>query len=221
MKILAKSRCLGNFDIPKKFIKIIHPSKRLYHGRSVTKYAPHWTSESSFRHIMWWALEQTTPLMYASMSIKGRSLDTLLRWDIYETHLNEPSPFLIINKESIEFLTHEFNNVKCEGKTIGKWLREAFPIRNGKLYRRSHVDSDRKMALCLCDHIHCVGYIANEIPIIDGPGKLHKELLVCYPAHILKLTKYSSFNSPKSQLSVERFLKEQGRKLKPDTVVKF
>lgn len=207
--------------IPNKFIKIVKPTKRLYHGRSVTKSAEVWESSKSFRKIMWWAVEKVTPLMYASTSIKGRSLDRFYRWDVYEAHTKVPTRFLLINKESVKFLMDHYSDIKCEGLTVGKWLKEAFPMKKGKLYRRSHIDTDRKMAVCLCEHIHCAGYIANEIPVADGPGKLHKELLVCNPSDTLVLSRYLGFTTKKGQDSVERYLNEETTRIYPDIVKEF
>lgn len=207
--------------LPKKFIKTVTSSKRLYHGRSVSKHTEIWSSEKSFRKIMWWAVERVTPLMYASTSIKGRSLDRFYRWDVYESRLKASTDFLIINKESIVFLMENYSDIKCEGLTVGKWLKEAFPIRKGKLYRRSHIDTDRKMAVCLCEHIHCGGYIADEIPVSDGPGRLHKEMLVCSPAETLKLVKYIGFSTAKAQNSVEKYLNRETNVLKPDIIKDF
>lgn len=209
--------------IPKQFIRIVKPTKRLYHGRSVTKAAGIWESEKDFRKIMWWAVDKITPLLYASTSIKGRSLDPFYRWDVYEARVKEPLPFLLITKKSIEYIlnTPELANIKCEGKTIGKWIKKAFPIRKGKLKRRSHIDSDRKMSQCLCGHLNCVGYIADEIDVIDGPGKLHKEVLVCSPEETLKLKQYTTFSTKKGQQSVERYLNEETQKLLPDEVKNY
>jgi hypothetical protein len=169
---------------------------------------------------MWWAVEKITPLMYASTSIKGRSLDPFYRWDFYEARVKQPLPFLVMNKRSVKYFmeTPEIANVKCEGKTVGKWIKKAFPIKNGKLKRRSHIDSDRKMAICLCSHLHCVGYIADEIQIADGPGKLHKEVMVCIPEDTLKLKKYMAFSTKRAQRSVERYLNESTTKLLPDEI---
>jgi len=207
-------------QLPSQFIRIINPSRKLYHGRSVTRSAGVWESENDFKKIMWWAVERITPLMYASTSIKGRSLDPFYRWDIYEAHVKEPLPFLVMNKKSVMYFMEnpEISEMKCEGKTVGKWLKKAFPIKNGKLKRRSHIDSDRKMAICLCSHLHCVGYIANQIQVVDGPGKLHKEVMICVPQETLKLDKYMTFSTKAAQLSVERYLNESTTKLLPDEI---
>ena len=210
-------------ELPKNFIRIINPSRKLYHGRSVTRSAGVWESHKDFKRIMWWAVEKITPLMYASTSIKGRSLDPFYRWDIYEGCVKEPMPFLVMNKKSVKYFleTPEIADVKCEGKTVGKWLKKTFPIKNGKLKRRSHIDSDRKMATCLCSHLNCVGYIADEIQVVDGPGKLHKEVMVCIPEHTLRLKKYMTFSSKQGQRSVERYLNESTTKLLPDKVINY
>lgn len=215
--------CNAPSKFPKKFIRIIKPSRKLYHGRSVTKGAGIWESEKDFRKIMWWAVEKITPLMYASTSIKGRSLDPFYRWDVYEARVKQELPFLVMNKNSVEHIlnTPEIANVKCEGKTVGKWLKKAFPIKKGKIHRRSHIDTDRKMAVCLCSHLHCVGYIADEIDVADGPGKLHKEVLVCVPQDTLILKKYMSFSSKRGQRSVEQYLNERSSKLLPDEVNEY
>ena len=210
-------------SLPKKFIRIVKPSRKLYHGRSVTKSAGVWESAKDLRKIMWWAVEKITPLMYASTSIKGRSLDSFYRWDVYEASVKKPTRFLVISKESIQYFLEntEISNLKCEGKTVGKWLKKAFPVKKGKLKRRSHIDSDRKMATCLCNHLSCVGYIADEIDVVDGPGKLHKEVLVCVPENTLRLVQYMSFSTKKGQRSVERYLNETTTKLLPDILKKY
>ena len=205
-------------QVPNKYIRVIEPSRKLYHGRSVSKSAGVWETEDDFKKVMWWALERITPLMYASTSIKGRSLDNFYRWDVYESHLKRSTRFLVISKQSVQYLIEHYGHIKCEGETLGKWLKETFPIKNGKLYRYSHIDTDRKMAACMCAHIECGGYIASEIPIVDGPGKLHKEILVCDPKDTLKLKKYMGFSTRSGQQSVEDFLNELTTRLKPDTV---
>ncbi len=208
-------------QIPNKYIRVITQSRRLYHGRSVSKSAAIWESEDSFKNVMWWALERITPLMYASTSIMGRSVDNFYRWDVYEAHLKQPTRFLVISKQSVQYLLDHYGHIKCEGDTLKHWLKEAFPIKNGKLYRRSHIDTDRKMAACMCAHIGCGGYIANEIPVVDGPGKLHKEMLICDPKVVLKLKKYMGFSTIRAQQSVEDVLNEFGTRLKPDVTKTF
>lgn len=219
-KALVKFRCE---DLPKKYTKIVKPSRRLYHGRSVNKNADIWSSSQDFRKIMWWALEKITPLMYASTSIKGRSLDNFYRWDVYEARMKEPTKFLSITKESVEYLMSrdDVGALRCEGKTVGRWLKKAFPIKRGKLYRRSHIDSDRKMAVCLCRYLGCAGYISQEIKVIDGPGALHKELLVCDPKRTLRLHEYNGFSTKKGYESVEKYLDEKTTRLKPDKVIRY
>jgi hypothetical protein len=204
--------------LPDKFVRIVKPSRKLYHGRSVTRNTDVWESSDDFRKIMWWALDKVTPLMYASTSIKGRSLDKFYRWDVYESNTVSDMRFLLITKQSILFLMENFSDVRCEGKTLGKWLKKAFPIINGKLYRRSHIDTDRKMAICMCEHVSCVGYIANEIPVSDGPGKLHKEIMICAPSKTLKLKKYMGFVTSRGQDSVEKYLQEKTTTLRPDVI---
>lgn len=210
-------------DLPKKYTRIVKPTRRLYHGRNVTKNADVWSSNNDLRKIMWWALEKTTPLMYASTSIKGRSLDLSYRWDVYEARVKVPTNFLLISKDSIEYLLNrdDIGYLKCEGKTVGKWLKKAFPIIRGKLYRNSHIDSDRKMAICLCKYLGCAGYISDEIKVVRGPGALHKELLVCNPKKTLTLNKYMGFDTHKGYRSVENYLNEKTTKLIPDISIKY
>lgn len=210
-------------QLAKKYIRVIKPTRRLYHGRSISKNADVWESSKDLRKIMWWALEKITPLMYASTSIKGRSLDSFYRWDVYEARVKQHMPFLLMNKQSIQYFinTPEISELKCEGKTVGKWLKKAFPIKNGRLKRRSHIDSDRKMAICLCTNLSCVGYIADEIAVVEGPGKLHKEIMVCVPEETLVLKKYMGFSSKRGQRSVERYLNETTTKLLPDSIKKY
>lgn len=210
-------------SLPKKFIRIVKPSKRLYHGRNVGHSSGIWKNNKDLKRIMWWAIDRVTPLVYASTSMKGMSLDPFHRWDIYEAHMKKNTSLLFISKQSIEYIldTPEISNLQCEGKTVGKWLRKAFPIIRGKLKRRSYIESDRKMAICLCNHIGCCGYIANEIPVVNGPGALHKEILICIPSESLKLHKYISFTTKKGRLSVEKYLNKKTTKLSPDKVILY
>lgn len=212
-----------SMSILKKYTKIVKPTRKLYHGRNVTKNAGVWESNKDFKRIMWWALERVTPLMYASTSIKGRSLDKFYRWDVYEARVAKNTRFLLITKESIQYLLSlpKITRLQCEGNTVGKWLKKAFPIIKGRLKRRSYIDSDRKMASCLCYHIDCSGYIADEIPVVDGPGALHKEIMVCVPEKTLKLKKYMGFSTNKGQTNVEQYLNEKTTKLRPDIIKIF
>jgi len=219
-KALVKYRCE---DLPKRFLRIVKPTRRLYHGRSVTKSAKIWDSSNNFKKIMWWALEKITPLVYASTGIKGRSLDSFYRWDVYEARTRTPTKFLLMTKQSVEYLMSrdDVGALRCEGKTVSKWLKKAFPIKRGRLYRRSHINSDRKMAICLCRYLGCAGYISDEIRVIDGPGALHKEILVCDPKRTLRLHEYMGFSTKKGYRSVMRFLNEKTTKLTPDKYKKY
>lgn len=207
--------------IPTKFLKVVKPTFRFFHGRSVTRSAQIWNSSKSFKRVMWWAIDRITPLMYASTSIKGRDLDPSLRWDLYEASTKKEERLLKISKESVEWLQATLGDVKCEGKTLGWWLNKAFPIVNGKLKRISYIDNDRKMANCLCQHVGAIGYIAPEIKVPHDQGKMHKEALFCNPEIYLKLKKFSVFTTKKSQLSVERFLNGETSRITPDIVKEF
>lgn len=215
------SSLLSNPHPPKKFLKTIKPSYRFFHGRSVTRSAQIWKTAKSFKRVMWWAVERYTPLLYASTSIKGRQLDTSLRWDLYEARVKQNQELFIISKESIKWILDNIAYVKCEGRTLGSWIKEAFPIVNGKLKRESYIASDRSMAKCLCENVGTVGYLAPEIPVHDGVGRLHREAMFCNPAKYLKLKKYSVFTTKKSQKSVEDFLNERGTRVTPDIVKEF
>ncbi len=207
--------------VPTKYLKVIKPTYRFYHGRSVTRSANIWNSSKDFKRVMWWAIDRLTPLMYASTSIKGRELDSSLRWDLYEARTRKDEKLLVISKESIEWITEHFGNIQCEGKTVGWWINEAFPIVKGKLHRVSYVASDRKMAKCLCENIGAIGYIAPEIKVKNGNGELHKEALFCNPERYLRLKKFMVFTTKKSQASVEEFLNGNTSTLKPDIVKMF
>lgn len=207
--------------VPPKYLKKIKPSYRFYHGRSVTRSAKIWNSAKDFKRVMWWAIDRLTPLMYASTSIKGRELDSSLRWDLYEARTRKDETLLVISKESIEWIKNNLGDIKCEGKTLGWWLNEAFPIVRGKLHRLSYIASDRKMANCLCQNIGAIGYIAPEIKVKDGYGSLHKEALFCNPEKYLKLKKFLVFTTKKSQASVDEFLNGETSTLKPDIVKNF
>lgn len=201
--------------IPKKFIRIIMPTKRLYHGRNVHNTTKRWDGSKNLHQIMWWALERTTPLVYAKTAFNNNERH---RWDVYEARLKHATPFLIISKQSIEYLLSipKLKNLKCEGKTVGAWIKGAFPIIRGELKRRSYIESDRNMAICLCKSIGCYGYVANEIPVANAKGSLHKEILICDPPQQIKLYKFISFKTKKGKENVQRYLNERTTKLTPD-----
>lgn len=207
--------------LPKKYTKVIGSSKRFYHGRAVTRSANIWNSSKSFKYVMWFALDRYTPLLYSSTSIKGRERDKKWRWDLYEARLRKEQRFLVISKESIEWLIKWYGDIRCEGKTVGRWLREAFPIVRGKLRRESYIESDKKMALCLCRNVKTIGYIAPEIKVLGESGNLHAEAMFCNPTKHLKLKKFSVFTTKKSQLSVEKFLDGKTSTLRPDLTKTF
>lgn len=212
---------LKRIQIPSKYFKIVKPTYRFFHGRSVTRSAKIWNSAKSFKRVMWWAIDITTPLMYASTSIKGRELDSSLRWDLYEARVKKDEKLMLITIESIKWLIKNLGNLSCEGKTLGHWLNKTFPIKRGKLHRVSYIESDRKMANCLCTHIGAIGYIAPEIDVYDGFGQMHKEAMFCNPEKHLKLKKFSVFTTRKSQNSVEDYLNKENGRLRPDLAKEF
>lgn len=212
---------MKRIKVPSRFFKIVKPTYRFFHGRSVTRSAKIWDSAKSFKRVMWWAIDMTTPLMYASTSIKGRELDSSLRWDLYEARVKKEEKLLVITKESIEWLNKYLGYLRCEGENLRYWLREAFPIIRNKLHRISYIESDRKMANCLCKHVGAIGYIASEIDVYDGPGQMHREVMFCNPEKHLKLKKFSVFTTKKSQESVEEYLNRETSRLKPDIVKEF
>jgi len=207
--------------LPEKFAKVIKPTYRLFHGRSASRSGNIWKSSHLFRKVMWFAVEMVTPLVYASMSPKGGELDKSHRWDLYEVRVKKPVKMLVISKESIQFIISEYGDVKCDGKTLRRWIKEAFPIKRGKLYRNSYISSDRKMASCLCASLDIVGYISPEIKVPSGFGVFHREAMFCNPAGALRLVAYRGFSTKSAQESVRKFLDGVSRKLQPDVWKKF